>query len=156
VLWDWYLSIIRPYIYFLFPENTIKSVRLIVDILYFEKSPTKSRNIWPPSSGSNNKPKPSPNCLLVHSGSASHAYQGFDWNRLLEVPRHEMSPLRLPEYSRGVDTKRNLTDTQNTIMRVRHHSQGCESCVHYNHAELCVHYEGAYRDVSTFIWLRFI
>jgi hypothetical protein len=34
VLCDWHLSIIRPHLYSLLPENTTKSWRFIVDILY--------------------------------------------------------------------------------------------------------------------------
>jgi hypothetical protein len=36
VLWDWYLSINRPYLYSLLPENTIKFGRFIVDTLYIK------------------------------------------------------------------------------------------------------------------------
>jgi hypothetical protein len=35
VLCDWYLSIIKPYLYSLLPENTIKTGRFIVGTLYY-------------------------------------------------------------------------------------------------------------------------
>jgi hypothetical protein len=42
VFCDWYLSIIRPYLYSLLPENTINSGRFIVDSLYMQQAGSAS------------------------------------------------------------------------------------------------------------------